>query len=273
MPHIKNRELQELIDIFKDLTGIQYSKKKIYLFENRLAKFVDGSRGIGSYEMLINALKDKTDSDLIDDYVNELTTNFTYFFREPKHFRFIQHMFSTKFQNEKDIRIWSAAASGGHEAYSMAISLEAILHDSNKKYQIMGTDIAVDKIEKAKRGIYSAEEIEEYLNPASIKRYFNQIGENYSVIESIKKNVHFAPLNILGAYPFKHDFHLIFLRNILIYFENAEKEKILKNIANYIKPGGYLVISMSESLTDLNVPFRHVAHSIYVHTKERHVSL
>ncbi len=268
---ISDLQLKQLIDIFKELTGIQYKEEKIYLFENRLNKYVSGDSIYKDYASFIKALKDNKNTKLRADYINELTTNFTYFFREPIHFRFIQHIFRSKFQKEKDIRIWSAAASGGQEAYSIAIALKAIQSEVNKTFRIIGTDIAANKITGAKIGLYSTDEIDEYMEPNSIIKYFDESSNGYSIKQIIKQHVQFAELNIMGIFPFSKNFHIIFLRNILIYFDNNEKEIMLNKIANYLDPEGYLIISMSESLAGLNVPFKHVANSIYIHTKQKHV--
>lgn len=268
---ITDLQLKRLIDIFKELTGIQYKQEKIYLFENRLNKFVDKGSIYKDYESFIKALNNNQNTKLRADYINELTTNFTYFFREPIHFRFIQHVFMSKFPKEKDIRIWSAAASGGQEAYSVAITLKSMQSNVKKNFKIIGTDIATDKITGAKIGLYARDEIDEYMSPDSIKKYFNESKDGYNIKQIIKEHVHFAELNIMGTFPFSKNFHIIFLRNILLYFNNKEKEIILNKIANYLDPEGYLIISMSESLTGLNIPFKHIKHSIYIHTNGKHV--
>lgn len=262
-------ELQTLISLFHRFTGIRYTEEKIYLFQNRLSGFISPTR-FSSYREFIKALQSDKNRQLREEFINQLTTNFTYFFREPKHFRFLQHIYIHKFHKEREIRLWSAAASGGHEAYSMAISLESLSRKSGKPYRIIGTDIAQDKIKHAKEGLYKRAEVENFLHIRAIDEYFTQEGDNLRVKNSIKNKVQFDVLNIMGAYPFKKEFHIIFLRNILIYFKKEEKEQILNKIATYLHPHGYLVISLSESLTGLKVPFKHVKHSIYVHTKHLH---
>lgn len=267
--NLNTDELQDLISLFHKFTGIRYTEEKIYLFQNRLSKFITPSR-FSNYREFIDALKRDKNGHLREEFINQLTTNFTYFFREPKHFRFLQHVYIHKFHKEREIRLWSAAASGGHEAYSMAISLEPLSKKKGKPFRIIGTDIALDKIDHAREGLYKKTEIENYLHKRAIDEYFTPEGENLRVKNSIKNRVQFNVLNIMGAYPFKKEFHIIFLRNILIYFKKEEKEQILNKLANYLHPHGYLVISLSESLTGLKVPFKHVKHSIYVHTKHLH---
>lgn len=269
--HLSHFQLKHLCKIFKKLTGIHYGKEKIYLFENRLAKLVGDNREFKTYDQLIVALEKGNNGQLEEDYVNLLTTNYTYFFRESVHFRFLQYIIRDKFSDIEDLRFWSAAASGGHEAYSMAICLDSLTKSTGQSFNILGTDIAKDKIDIAKKGIYHKEEIIEHINPMVIKRYFRKDGDTYSVKEELKKHVKFAPLNIMGTYPFTKQFHIIFLRNILIYFKAEEKEIILNKISDYLSPRGYLIVSTSESLTGLKIPFKHISHSIYVHSKHLHV--
>lgn len=271
--HLSHSQLRELCKIFKELTGIEYNKEKIYLFENRLTKFVGETRDFHSYDELIVALNKRHNRELREQYVNQLTTNYTYFFRESVHFRFLQYIVKNKFEDINSLRVWSAAASGGHEAYSIAMTLDPILTESDRNYSILGTDIARDKIEQAREGVYQSEEIDGHIHKNTVFKNFIKIGNDYKVTDRIKKRVKFAPLNIMGTYPFTKKFHIIFLRNILIYFKSNEKELILNNIANYLDPNGYLIISISESLTGLNIPFKHISHSIYKHAKERHVLL
>lgn len=263
--HLNNKDFEELIEIFKELTGINYSKKKLYLFENRLSKFVGITGKYDSYREYIDDLKKDENKQLREQFVNQLTTNYTYFFREPIHFRFLQFIVTEKYKDKDELRLWSAAASGGHEAYSMAMSIDAVLRGT-KKYKILGTDIAADKIKLAKDGVYKQEEIFGHMHNEAINKYFSYIDNNYHIKKRIKANVKFALLNIMDPFPFKKNFNIIFLRNIMIYFKNKEKELMLNKIADYLEPDGYLIISLSESLTGLKVPFKHIKHGIYKKT-------
>lgn len=266
--HLTKHELNSIIKIFANLTGIKYNKKKLYLLENRLSKLVCPNCEFKTYKEFITKLKqDKT---LQNKLINLLTTNFTYFFRESKHFRFLRYILQNKFKDENELRLWSAAASGGHEAYSMAISLLGRHGNPHKNFKILGTDIASEKIDFAKKGIYKEEEISKYLNSETISKFFLYSNGEYKVKEFVKQHVTFSTLNILGAYPFKKEFHVIFLRNILIYFKPEEKEQILIKLSHYLHPQGYLIISLSESLTGLNVPFKHINSGIYMLKHQTH---
>lgn len=259
--HLSSHELNKLIEIFRELTGIRYSKEKLYLFENRLAKYVGENREYPTYSKFIKALE--KDRSLRNQLVNSLTTNYTYFFREDKHFRFLRYILQNKFQDENELRLWSAAASGGHEAYSMAISLLGRHSDPRKTFKILATDIASEKIASAKLGLFKDEDIEGHLAEESIRKFFLKTPTGYQVKEFVKNHITFSVLNIMGSYPFKKEFHIIFLRNILIYFKPEEKEIILNKVSNYLHPEGYLVISLSESLTGLNTPFKHITSGIH----------
>lgn len=260
--HLEHKEFSELIDIFRELTGIHYSREKLYLFENRLSKFVGITGNYSSYTEFIEELRNPDNKQLREQFVNQLTTNYTYFFREPVHFRFLQYLIKEKFKDKEELRLWSAAASGGHEAYSMAMSIDAVIRGL-RRYKILGTDIAADKIEMAKAGIYKSDEVVGHMHNDTINKYFLEVDHMYQVKKRIKNNVKFGTLNIMEPYPFKNNFNIIFLRNIMIYFKNEEKEIMLNKIADYLEPDGYLIISLSESLTGLKVPFKHIKHGIY----------
>lgn len=260
--HLTKHEFHSLIKLFSKLTGIKYSDEKLYLFESRLSKFVGDYREFHNYHDFIHKLKHN--KELQNGLINALTTNYTYFFRESKHFRFLQYILKNKFTEEKELRLWSAAASGGHEAYSMAISLLGRHGNPHKEFKILGTDIASDKINFAKKGIYKEEEIRSHIFGESINKFFLIKPDGYEVKQFIKNHVTFATMNIMNPFPFKKNFHIIFLRNILIYFKPHEKELILNKIANYIHPNGYLIISLSESLTGLNIPFKHITSGIHI---------
>lgn len=264
--HISDTELSDLINLFKELTGITYTKEKIYLFENRLSKYINETTGYLTYSDFITALRDKKNELLREHFIDDITTNYTFFFREPKHFRFLEFFFKTKFTEENEIRIWSAAASGGHEAYSMAMVLEPLKNTLNKHYKILGTDIAMEKIVYARAGVYTKDEVESYIYQKSISHYFDEKDNFYVIKPNLKENVKFEQFNLMLNFPFKKLFHIIFLRNVLIYFKNEEKESILCKISNCLHPKGYLVISLSESLTGLKVPFKHISESIYMKT-------
>ncbi|MGL1893561.1 MAG: chemotaxis protein CheR [Spirochaetaceae bacterium] len=273
MSELSTVQLKRLTTIFQELTGIKYGVEKIYLFINRLTFFVGINSTFNNYNDLIVALEDKKNTTLRTDYVDLLTTNYTYFFRESVHFKFLQHIFRNKFQDIKELRFWSAAASSGQEAYSMAIALRSASTGTQKKYKILGSDIATNKIEYAKIGRYVPDEVINHVHPNAIKKYFTQTETSFDVKPQIKNDVQFSTLNLMKYLPFSKQFHVIFLRNVLIYFKAEEKEKIINNIADYLHPDGYLIVSLSESLTGLKVPFKHVSNSIYVHTKLKHVGL
>jgi chemotaxis protein methyltransferase CheR len=208
MEKLTNKDFYALSDIFHDLTGIKYSTDKIYLFENRLSKFVGEWGGFSNYNDFISKLK--SDPDLRNRFINELTTNFTFFFRESIHFYFLKYIVNKKFIKEKEVRIWSAAASGGHEAYSMAISLLGRHNNVSTNFKILATDIATEKIEFAIKGVYKLEEINGYLNKESILKFFNIKNNQYYVKNFLKSHITFKILNLMDPYPFHKKFHIIF---------------------------------------------------------------
>lgn len=259
---LNEAQFYKLADIFYKLSGIKYGIEKFYLLENRLLRFIGDRGSFDSYNDLIKALEEGIDKKLQTDFVNTLTTNYSYFFREPVHFRFLNFLCQNKFQTEKELRFWSAAASAGQEAYSMAVAAYGAA--KMKQIKILGTDIAADKIEEARNARYPAQQINGYLAPSSVGKFFRLSEDGYYDVKPALKNmVLFNVLNLKGEYPFNRKFHAIFLRNVLIYFKPEEKIEILNKIANVLHPQGYLILSLSESISSLEVPFKHVNNSIY----------
>lgn len=198
------------------------------------------------------------------EMINQLTTNETYFFRELLHFDFL----STQIANHRSIepyRIWSAAASVGAEAYSCAILLHTTLGPG--RYRILGTDINTEVLNKARIGLYPQSWVDkippELRNTTCLKGkgpYENQFLIRPEIIE----HVTFREGNLLKEQDELGTFDLIFLRNVLIYFNDATREIVVRNVIRNLKPGGYLIISLTESIKNLPIEdLIYLEHSIY----------
>ncbi len=196
--------------------------------------------------------------------IDLLTTNETYFFREPQHFDFLIQQILPKISSSQTFRIWSAASSSGEEAYTLAMVIAE--YSKNYQWEIIGTDISTAMLEKARRGLYpiaAAEKIPRLL----LKKYCLKGKEEYQdflLIDPIIRNrVTFSYANLIQTLPELGVFDIIFLRNVMIYFDLPTKQLLLKRIYHCLKPGGYLFISHSESLQGLNSEFQPVIPSVY----------
>lgn len=251
--------------LFYDLSGILLKDYKKYLVEYRLQKFVGEGKRFRDYTALYNALTSGEDPLLRRDFINTLTTNYTFFFREPEHFAFLAYYMREKAPGQEYVRLWSAACSTGEEPYSMAITVLKNYNGTFNDVKILATDISERVLAIAESGEYALEKLSHSMSPATLKKYFycNE-KENYAeVSRELRSLVTFGKINLVDLPPFKKRFDIVFLRNVLIYFENSEKEHIISNISHVLKPGGYLVVGLAESLVGVSHGLRQLKYSIY----------
>ena len=196
--------------------------------------------------------------------VDLLTTNETYFFREPKHFDFLRDHILPQHPAGKPFRVWSAASSSGQEAYSIAMILAEGLGD--KPWEITASDLSTRVLEKARGGHYPMEHAEDipqqYLSRYCLKGVGAQDG-TFLVERSLRNRVNFMQVNLNKALPKLGEFDLIFLRNVMIYFDIETKRQVVRRIMALLKPGGYLLIGHSESLNGVVDDLQSVMPSIY----------
>ncbi len=196
--------------------------------------------------------------------IDLLTTNETYFFREPKHFDFLTSQVFPHQPASQPIRIWSAASSSGEEAYTLAMLLAE--HAKNSRWEIIGTDVSTRILEKARLGLYSLTAAEKIPLPL-LKKYCLKGSEEYNgfllVNTNLRKQVKFIHANLIDKLPELGVFDVIFLRNVMIYFDMPTKQRLVERIQHYLRPGGYFIISHSESLSGMNHNLKMVSPSIY----------
>ncbi|MFQ3620707.1 MAG: CheR family methyltransferase [Spirochaetales bacterium] len=257
---------KQFTQLLQELSGITLKDYKKYLMEYRLQKLVGPDKPFSTYSELYKALLADRVGTLRTEYVNVLTTNYTYFFREEIHFQFLAYYLRTKAQTQSYLRFWSAACSSGEEAYSMAmVCAEESRHGIPKDLRILATDISYKMLAYSQQGIYPYHRIRGHVPDTYLKRYFafNPEEKTFTVRPSLREFLQFRYLNLMEPYPFKRNFDIVFLRNVLIYFETKEKEYILQKIFQVTKPGGYLVLGLSESLVGVSHSFTPLKHSIY----------
>jgi chemotaxis protein methyltransferase CheR len=268
MEAITERELTELVQYIKQNYGINLTHKKS-LVSGRLYNFIlqSGFRGFSDY--FRHVYTDKTGKAGIT-LVNKLTTNHTYFMREPKHFEFMKQTILPylikKEAKNKDLRIWSAGCSTGEEPYTLAMLMgdffgsEKWLWDT----KILATDISTAVLEQAKRAIYLDAQLE--LLPVPWRRqYFHKVDdENMALVENIKQEVIFRRFNLMNEiFPFKKKFHVIFCRNVMIYFDADTRRELIERFYQHTEPGGYLLIGYSESINRFESKYKFIEPAIY----------
>ncbi len=264
------------------MAGISYPDEKQSLLANRLRKRLS-STGIENYSQYLQLLKSCSPQGKkeVQEFLDAITTNETYFFRCDRHWQFFRDWLETKKQElakkgSVEIRIWSAAASTGAEAYTMAIAItEAFGPKLDKvKLKIIGTDLNMSVLAEARAGVYSDYALRQ-TDPKIAKRFFTQLSDgSFQVQEKIRKMVSFEPHNLMQPFR-KGPFDFVFLRNVMIYFDAPSKERVLANCHSALVKDGLLMLGESESLLNLDHMFKYMKPSIFsrCETKEEAVTV
>jgi chemotaxis protein methyltransferase CheR len=199
--------------------------------------------------------------------IEAITTNKTSFFREPQHFSYLCRQIVPGLRNRK-IRIWSAGCSSGEEPYSTTILLNEAIQDlALWDIGILATDLSSHMLARARKGIYDTNDLRD-VPTLLISKYFSCIETNpvrrYQVIEPLRRLVRFARLNLMGEWPMRGPFDVIFCRNVMIYFDKQTQGRLVNRFWNLLKPEGHLFVGHSESLAGLPHKFRYAQPAIYV---------
>jgi len=239
--------------LLERVSGISYTTGKEYLIESRLNELALSLGYKDLNEFYQTLTKKGIDLKILNEIIDALTTNETYFFRDFHPFEALRtHILPELFkkrEKEKRLNIWSAACSTGQEPYSIAmILLEYFpLYLQNYKISILATDISKKCIEKAEKGVYNQIEINRGLPIAFLIKYFKQDGAHWYIDEKVKKLVKFQKLNLLeAATRLSERFDLIFCRYVLIYFSEEVKKRALIDLWKLLNPGGYLILGATE---------------------------
>lgn len=250
-------------ELYKDLlytkSGLVITPDKSYLLDSRLTP-VAKKWNFPSIELMTLQLRALPDNDLIRDVVEAMTTNETSFFRDSKPFiEFEQTVLPQLIKqraNKKSLRIWCAAASSGQEPYSLAMLLkdkEAML--KGWRIEIVATDISEEILEQAKRGIYTQFEVQRGLPITQLMKYFEQINEKWRIKDDLRSMVKFGYFNLLDEMARLGNFDVIFCRNVLIYFDEKTKGKVLEKMAQRLEKDGFLFLGGAETVLGITDKF------------------
>jgi chemotaxis protein methyltransferase CheR len=263
MTPITDAEFSQFQRFIFDAAGISMSAAKKALVTGRLTKrlAVYQLESFGAYFKLLSSGQYP---DEVQMAVDLLTTNETYFFRETKHFEFLRAQALAARSRPSPFRVWSAASSSGEEAYSMAMVLADSIQTT--PWEIVGTDISTRVLDGARRALYSMER-GRHIPQDYLKRFCRKGSGRYDghllVDKSLRGRVGFRQVNLNATLPELGKFDLVFLRNVMIYFNNDTKRQVVARVISTLKPGGYFCIGHSESLNDINAAVQMVAPSIY----------
>jgi chemotaxis protein methyltransferase CheR len=251
---ISDREFAQFQMFIYEAAGITLSNIKKALVSGRLAsrlKHLDLD-SYGDYFRLISSGKEPDEAQMAIDL---LTTNETYFFREPQHFAFMKAELAKDVQYAKPLRVWCAAASTGEEPYSIAMLLEDCLGSQGRPWEIVASDISLRVLQRAATGHYSTMRTggipPDYLRKYCLKGTGEQAG-TMLVERKLRQQVQFRQINLNSTLPQLGTFDFIFLRNVLLYFNLQTKRQAVNRVLSMLKPGGWLFISHTETLHDVS---------------------
>ena len=246
-----------------DAAGITMADAKKTLVMGRLSKRLM-QHGLDSFGQYFQLLASGRCPQEVQMAVDLLTTNETYFFRESKHFDFLRAQALAARGRAQPYRVWSAASSSGEEAYSMAMVLADVM--PGLPWEIVGTDISTRVLEGARRGLYTMER-GRHIPLAYLQRFCRKGLEEYAgqllIERSLRSRVRFLHANLNASLPDLGLFDMVFLRNVMIYFNVETKREVVARVLATLKPGGYFCIGHSESLNDITQAVELVAPAIY----------
>jgi len=248
---ISDLEFSKLRTLIKSHAGISLADTKRTLVVSRLASRLR-ARGLHSFLDYYKLITAPGEGDEFQAAVDLLTTNETSFFREPEHFRVLRNYIASLRPVPFPFRVWSAASSSGEEAYTVAMVLSDVL--GSAEWEILGTDISTRVLERASRGVYPMERAstipQEALHRFCLKGQGRHEGM-FMINKQLKERVRFTQMNLCKTLPPTGSFDVIFLRNVLIYFELEQKRKVVESLAERLKPNGLLLVGHSESLNGI----------------------
>jgi len=260
---ITDNEFNSFRAFIYDYAGISLSDEKKTLVTSRLSKRLR-HYSLKTFKEYFDLMISSPPSGERQVVVDLLTTNETYFFREPKHFAFLEKEILAKWKGGKTFRVWSAASSTGEEAYSIAMLVDDMLE--NRPWEIFGSDISSRVLKKAQQAHYLQNRIDG-IPIAFLRKYCLQgMGEHEGTLlidKALRQKVSFAPVNLKQPPKNLGPFDVIFLRNVLIYFDMETKRQIIKQIVEKMHPDGYLFIGHSESLKGIHDGLETVIPTVY----------
>lgn len=257
---LEHSEFVHLRDFVHTHLGIQLSEGKMSMVEQRLRPLVE-ARGHSSFREFIDVSLKQPSQALMTDLVNRITTNHTYFNRESEHFDFLMSKVlpelipkirsRTPSGSTPTFRMWCAAASRGHEPFTLAMLQRKHLGRDYSAWDagLLATDISENALSVAVRGVYPGDEVEAM--PKELREnYMRKMPDgNWEVLPEVRRDVTYRKFNLHSpVYKFKRAFDVIFCRNVLIYFDGPTKASVVDKLSQVLMPGGYLFVGLAESL-------------------------
>ncbi len=265
---ITEKEFTQLAYYIQENYGIHLKKEKQTLVTGRLHNVLQQA-GFKSFSEYYDYIVSDVSGNAVITLVNKITTNHTFFMREPDHFYYFRDKVLPELAStvkDKDLRIWCAACSTGEEAYTLAILLDEFFGREKALWdtKVLATDISEKALTTARQAVYSNERINPLPGVWKLTYFKQYNAENSVVKDSIRNEVIFRKFNLMEKQlPFRKKFHVIFCRNVMIYFDNATKNQLISKLYDHLEQGGYLFIGHSESLNRETTPFKYIMPAVY----------
>lgn len=281
----EDQVLRTLRDWLHEDYGIYFNNKKLYSLSNKIDQRIR-QVPVETLPEYVQYLRQHPDEE-IQEFLDCVSTNKTFFFREPKHWNFLVEQVLPSLKTSETVKMWSAACSSGEEPYTLAMLLDDHLignssgshHITNSRssnFKILATDIAREAVLQGQKGVYSENKIKSVRehDQSYLSRYFEaaEDEDNYRVREHIRESVTFRKFNLKSSsYPYPNSFSLILCRNVLIYFDDEMIEHVIDQLTSCLEPGGYLFVGHSESLQNIDHDLKKIRPAIYRRPKTTHV--
>jgi chemotaxis protein methyltransferase CheR len=263
-------DTQTFTALLKERSGLALSGDKQYLFESRLNP-VARAHGLGSLTELAGALRRSPPPALVRAVVEAMATHESLFFRDVKPFDELRNFILPKLiearAGTKTLRFWSAACSTGQEPYSLAMLLQdETARLAGWRTQITATDLSSQALERAAAGKFTHFEVQRGLPAKYLVKHFKRVGEDWEIAPNLREMITWKLFNLLDEPAILGTFDVIFCRNVLIYFDQATKAKVLERLARCLAKDGYLMLGSAETTIGITDRFKPVPdhHGIYV---------
>jgi chemotaxis protein methyltransferase CheR len=260
-------------DVVRQRSAIQLDVGKEYLVESRLLPIVR-EKGLSGVDEYIRTLRTRPQPAELERVVEALTTNETSWFRDAAPFvALTQHVVPSLLEGRvagAPLRVWSAACSTGQEAYSVTMALEEAV--PGLRLAVTATDISEQVLARGRAGRYTQLEINRGLPAAMLVKHFTRVGTDWEINARLRSMVTFQRHNLLHAPPSGGPFDVVFLRNVLIYFDLATKREVLRRARSVVRPGGYLLLGAAETTLGIDDEWERVPvgrSSVYRHNARR----
>ncbi len=263
-PEISTAEFAQFQKLIYRIAGISLADSKKVLLAGRLGRRLRHLNlpSFGDYFRLVSS---GNEADELQTMVDLLTTNETYFFREEAHFDFLTRTIVANHPSGSPFNVWSAASSTGEEIYTISFVLADTL-GIDAQWSVTGSDISTAVLGTAERGLYWLDRTrglpQNYLRKYCLKGVRSQEG-GFMIAPEIKRHTRFMQVNLNRTLPALGKFHVIFLRNVMIYFDAETKRQVVARLVEQLHPGGYFIVGHSESLNGLTDTLQAVKPTIY----------